>query len=182
MKIIAQLKAGNEFAGLAKRMSADKESAPKGGNLGWFGPRDMDPAFTNAVASLKKGEFTKTPVQTAAGWHVIQFTDRTPGVQERLDEVVAKLGVAGADFAAVARELSDGAEASAGGDLGWLAEPQMDEAAWTAVTDLEPGAWTAEAVPVIAATSSSVEGFLPPFLAIAFSTAAFRPRIAWVMR
>src|SRR5882757_10169189 len=36
--------------------------------------------------------------------------------------------------------------------------------------------------PVIAATISSVEGFLPPFLAIAFSTAAFSPRIDCVMR
>src|SRR5215207_9503928 len=36
--------------------------------------------------------------------------------------------------------------------------------------------------PVIAATSSSVDGFLPPFLAIAFSTAAFNPRIDCVMR
>jgi peptidyl-prolyl cis-trans isomerase C len=96
MKIIAQLKAGNEFAGLAKRLSADTQSAQKGGDLGWFGPRDMDPAFTNAVGLLKKGEFTKTPVQTAAGWHVIQLQntrDRTPPAYDDVKDRLAKIVV-----------------------------------------------------------------------------------------
>ena len=98
-KIIAQLKAGNDFAALAKRMSADKATAANGGDLGWFGPRDMDPSFTNAVALLKKGEYTSTPVQTAAGWHVIQLQntrDRTPpsydDVKDRLSKIVVAKG------------------------------------------------------------------------------------------
>ena len=98
-KIIAQLKAGNDFAALAKRMSADKATAAKGGDLGWFGPRDMDPSFTNAVALLKKGDYTSTPVQTAAGWHVIQLQntrDRTPpaydDVKDRLSKIVVAKG------------------------------------------------------------------------------------------
>jgi peptidyl-prolyl cis-trans isomerase C len=96
-KIIAQLKAGSDFGALAKRMSADKVSAAKGGDLGWFGPRDTDPAFTDAVALLKKGEFTRTPVQTAAGWHVIQLQntrDRTPPAYEDVKDRLAKIVVA----------------------------------------------------------------------------------------
>jgi peptidyl-prolyl cis-trans isomerase C len=96
-KIITQLKGGTDFAGLAKRMSADKASAAKGGDLGWFGPRDTDPAFTDAVAQLKKGEFTKTPVQTAAGWHVIQLQntrDRTPPAYDDVKDRLAKIVVA----------------------------------------------------------------------------------------
>ncbi|HEY6123831.1 MAG TPA: peptidylprolyl isomerase, partial [Steroidobacteraceae bacterium] len=96
-KIIAQLKSGSDFAGLAKRMSADKVSAAKGGELGWFGPRDTDPAFTEAVALLKKGEFTKTPVQTSAGWHVIQLQatrDRTPPAYDDVKDRLAKIVVA----------------------------------------------------------------------------------------
>jgi peptidyl-prolyl cis-trans isomerase C len=96
-KIIAQLKAGNDFAALAKRMSADKGTAAKGGDLGWFGPRDMDPSFTNAVALLKKGEYTTTPVQTAAGFHVIQLLntrDRTPPVFDDVKDRLAKIVVA----------------------------------------------------------------------------------------
>jgi peptidyl-prolyl cis-trans isomerase C len=94
-KIIEQLKAGNDFATLAKRLSSHKESAQRGGDLGWFGPRDMDPQFTNAVALLKKGDFTRTPVQTSFGWHVIQLIntrDRTPpafdDVKDRLTQIV----------------------------------------------------------------------------------------------
>jgi peptidyl-prolyl cis-trans isomerase C len=94
-KIIEQLKTGNDFATLAKRLSSHKESANRGGDLGWFGPRDMDPQFTNAVALLKKGDFTRTPVQTSYGWHVIQLVnsrDRTPpayeDVKERLTQIV----------------------------------------------------------------------------------------------
>ena len=97
MKVIAQLKAGNDFAGLAKRLSADAGTASKGGDLGWFGPRDMDPNFTNAVASLKKGEFSKTPVQTAAGWHVIQLMntrDRSPPAFDDVKDRIAKIVVA----------------------------------------------------------------------------------------
>ena len=57
----------------------------------------MDPAFTNAVALLKKGEFTTTPVQTAAGWHVIQLQntrDRTPPAYEDVKDRLAKIVVA----------------------------------------------------------------------------------------
>lgn len=96
-KIIGQLKAGNDFAALAKRMSADKATAAKGGDLGWFGPRDMDPSFTNAVALLKKGDYTSTPVQTAAGWHVIQLQntrDRTPPAYDDVKDRLAKIVVA----------------------------------------------------------------------------------------
>jgi peptidyl-prolyl cis-trans isomerase C len=94
-KIIDQLKAGTDFATLARRLSSHKESAGRGGDLGWFGPRDMDPQFTTAVALLKKGDFTRTPVQTSYGWHVIQLInsrDRTPpayeDVKERLTQIV----------------------------------------------------------------------------------------------
>lgn len=94
-KVINQLKAGNDFATLAKRLSSDKESAQRGGELGWFGPRDLDPQITTAVALLKKGEYTRTPVQTRFGWHVLQLQDtrdRTPpaydDVKERLTQIV----------------------------------------------------------------------------------------------
>jgi peptidyl-prolyl cis-trans isomerase C len=94
-RIIGQLKAGNDFATLAKRLSSHKESAQRGGDLGWFGPRFMDAAFSNAVALLKKGEYTKTPVQTSLGWEVIQLQDtrdRTPpafdDVKDRLAQIV----------------------------------------------------------------------------------------------
>jgi peptidyl-prolyl cis-trans isomerase C len=90
-KIIAQLNAGNDFGTLAKRLSSHKESAQRGGDLGWFGPRDMDVGFTNAVAMLKKGEYTKTPVQTSFGWHVIQLQDTRDRAPPAFDDVKDRL-------------------------------------------------------------------------------------------
>ena len=94
-KVIEQLKGGADFAALAKKLSSDKESAKNGGELGWFAPTSMVKPFSEAVAQLKKGEFTRTPVQTQFGWHVIQLEntrDRTPpafdDVKDRIGQIV----------------------------------------------------------------------------------------------
>ena len=90
-KVIQQLKSGNDFATLAKRLSGDTQSAQKGGELGWFGPRDMDPKITNAIALLKKGEVTPVPVQTQYGWHVIQLEDTRDRPAPAFDDVKERL-------------------------------------------------------------------------------------------
>jgi len=90
-KVIQQLKSGNDFATLAKRLSSDKQSAQKGGELGWFGPRDMDPAITNAIALLKKGEVTPSPVQTQYGWHVVQLENTRDRPAPAFDDVKERL-------------------------------------------------------------------------------------------
>jgi len=94
-KVIEQLKGGADFGNLAKRLSADKGSAVKGGDLDWFAPNAMVKPFGDALALLKNGEVTKTPVQTEYGFHVIQLLgtrDRTPpaydDVKERLSQIV----------------------------------------------------------------------------------------------
>jgi peptidyl-prolyl cis-trans isomerase C len=74
-KIIDQLKKGGKFEDLAKKNSTDVSTKDQGGDLGWFSPQNMVPAFSAAVAGLKKNEYTQTPVQTQYGWHVIQLTD-----------------------------------------------------------------------------------------------------------
>lgn len=73
-QIIAQLNKGANFADLAKKDSI-APSAPKGGELGWFTAQTMVPPFAKAVEKLKKGEYTKTPVHTRFGWHVILLQD-----------------------------------------------------------------------------------------------------------
>lgn len=69
-KIITQLNKGANFADLAKKDSTGP-SAKEGGELGWFKPQQMTPPFSAAVEKLKPGEYTKTPVKTQFGWHVI---------------------------------------------------------------------------------------------------------------
>ncbi len=70
-EIIGELEKGADFAALAKKHSTDP-AAKSGGDLGWFKKADMIPAFANAAFALKPGEFTKQPVHTRFGWHVIQ--------------------------------------------------------------------------------------------------------------
>ncbi len=78
--IIAQLGKGADFAKLAKDKSSDS-SAKEGGDLGWFNPNQMVKPFSDAALALKKGEYTKTPVQSQFGWHVIMLEDsRSPQV------------------------------------------------------------------------------------------------------
>jgi peptidyl-prolyl cis-trans isomerase C len=93
-KAIQQLKSGTDFGTLARRLSKDKGSAEKGGDLGWFAPNRMVKPFADAVALLKKGEYTATPVQTQFGWHVIQLTntrDRAPPAFDDVKEQLAQI-------------------------------------------------------------------------------------------
>ena len=78
--VIAELDSGSKFEELAKKKSTGP-SAKDGGDLGWFNPSQMVPAFSQAVAQMKKGRYTKKPVKTQFGWHVIKLEDirkRTP--------------------------------------------------------------------------------------------------------
>lgn len=73
--IIAQLKKGADFAKLAREKSTGP-SKVQGGDLGWFAKGEMVPEFDKVVFKLKKGEFSKTPVRTQFGWHVILVEGR----------------------------------------------------------------------------------------------------------
>ncbi len=73
--IIAQLNKGGDFAKIAKEKSKDPGSKEKGGDLGWFSLGGMVKPFSDALAGLKKGGITATPVQTQFGWHVIKLDD-----------------------------------------------------------------------------------------------------------
>lgn len=72
--IIAQLGKKAKFEKLAAK-SMDAGSAERGGALGWAVPGNFVPPFANALLSLKKGEYTKEPVQSQFGWHIIKLDD-----------------------------------------------------------------------------------------------------------
>jgi peptidyl-prolyl cis-trans isomerase C len=78
-KIIAELGKKAKFEDLAKKYSKDPGSAKNGGELDWSDRRAFVPEFSDALASLKKGETTKTPVKTQFGYHIIRLEDtRSP--------------------------------------------------------------------------------------------------------
>ncbi len=73
--VIADLDKGKGFAGLAKTKSKGP-TKNKGGDLGWVQQGMVVPAFFEAVTKLKIGSYTKVPVKTQFGWHVIKVNDR----------------------------------------------------------------------------------------------------------
>jgi peptidyl-prolyl cis-trans isomerase C len=93
-KVIQQLQGGADFAKLARTLSGDKGSAAKGGDLDWFAPGAMVKPFGDALAGLKPNEYTKTPVQTQFGWHVIQLLgtrDRTPPTFDAVKDQIKQI-------------------------------------------------------------------------------------------
>ncbi len=62
------------FTDLAKEFSEGPTSV-RGGDLGWADPKSYDPAFKEALATMKIGEYHK-PFRSSFGWHIIQLNDR----------------------------------------------------------------------------------------------------------
>jgi len=88
-KLIAELDKGADFAKLANKNSLDGKEAQNGGDLGWFVANQMVEPFSKAVIALEKGKYTKEPVQTQFGWHVILREDsraQTPPPIEAVKE------------------------------------------------------------------------------------------------
>jgi len=67
-----RVKQGANFEALAREFSTCP-SKSQGGDLGWFGPGKMVPAFENAVKKLGVGSVSDV-VQTQFGYHIIKVT------------------------------------------------------------------------------------------------------------
>lgn len=95
--VIAELDGGADFAELAKTRSTGP-SGPGGGDLGWFRKDSMVAEFSTAAAALDKGSYTKQPVKTQFGWHVILLEDQRPIAPPPLDalrdQIAEQLGQA----------------------------------------------------------------------------------------
>jgi peptidyl-prolyl cis-trans isomerase C len=89
--LVKELDGGADFAKLA----ADKSIGPsksRGGDLDYFGRGQMVPPFEKAAFALGKGEYTKTPVQSPFGWHVILVEDKRQSKPPSFEESRAQLG------------------------------------------------------------------------------------------
>lgn len=74
-KLIADLGKKAKFEDLAKKHSQDPGSAKNGGELDWANRGSYVKEFSDALAGLKKGETTKTPVKSQFGYHIIRLDD-----------------------------------------------------------------------------------------------------------
>jgi peptidyl-prolyl cis-trans isomerase C len=87
---IKKLEAGGEFVAVTKEVwpaSAEQN----GGELGYFAKTDMVPEFAEAAFALGKGQYTKDPVKTQFGWHVILVEDKRDRPQPEYEAVKPQL-------------------------------------------------------------------------------------------
>jgi peptidyl-prolyl cis-trans isomerase C len=73
-EIIAQLDKGGKMDELAK-VSKDQGSRDRGGDLSWNTPATFVKPFADALVKLEKGKYTRQPIQSQFGWHVILLED-----------------------------------------------------------------------------------------------------------
>lgn len=85
--LLAKIKAGGDFAALAKEYSADPGSAEKGGDLGFFAHGRMVPEFDEVAFVLKNPGDLSGVVKTKFGYHILQLEGRKPAGQQSFDEV-----------------------------------------------------------------------------------------------
>ncbi len=87
-KIIKKLDKGEKFEDLAEEYS-DDSSASDGGNVGYFNRGDMVSEFEEAAIELKVDEYTKKPVKSQYGYHIILKTDQKD--KPKLEEIKGEI-------------------------------------------------------------------------------------------
>jgi len=89
--IIGEIDKGADFAELAKEHSTDP-GGKSGGDLGYFGHDDMVKEFADATFALPPGQYTKAPVKTEFGWHVIKVEDHRVSTPPSFEEARQEVG------------------------------------------------------------------------------------------
>ena len=97
-----------KFIELAKSKSTGP-SGKNGGDLGWFDLKMMVPEFSSAADKLKKGEYTKAPVKTQFGYHLIFLDDKKEASVKPFEAVKAQIknSLAGKEFGAKMKEKTE---------------------------------------------------------------------------
>ncbi len=88
--VLRQIRAGGDFAQLAKKYSDDPGSAAQGGDLGFFARGVMAPEFDETVFSQKVGDVSE-PVKTQFGFHIIKLDEIRGSEIPKLEDVRADL-------------------------------------------------------------------------------------------
>lgn len=163
--VIQRLKKGEDFAVVAKEMSEDQSAANNGGDLYYFTAGMTVPEFEDAIYEMKVGEFTKKPVRTMFGLHIVKLTDkkkRYDGIRaahiliqdikdstgkvidsttsyNKIKEILTRIKN-GEDFSQLATELSeDPGSKPRGGDLGFFDRRRMVQPFDSVAFSLKPG-------------------------------------------
>ncbi len=163
--VIQKLDNGEDFGTLARQYSQDRTVMQNNGDLYYFtGGMTVD-AFEDAVYDLKVGEYTKKPVRTMFGLHIIKLTDKKPRlesirashilIQDKRDSLgkiidsvetyqhaldIYNKAKNGEDFSQLASQFSeDPGTKNVGGDLGYFDRRRMTQPFDSAVFALKVG-------------------------------------------
>ncbi len=110
--VIKELDAGKKFEDIANEKTTDPSGKGSGGDLGYFGAGQMVPEFEKAAFALEPGQYTKEPVQTQFGWHVIKVEDKRAKQPPAFDQVKDQIKnvVIREKYFALAKQLRDAAK------------------------------------------------------------------------
>ena len=89
-KIYDQVKAGGNFAELAKKYSEDPGTSAAGGDIGTVPQSSLPASMAEAFSGMKHGE-VRGPVQTALGFHVLKLEKKSEAKQRSFEEVSASI-------------------------------------------------------------------------------------------
>lgn len=89
---VTELEAGLKFTDVATARSADTTRS-SGGDLGWIKPGHLPDQIFTSLGALRDGEYTKQPVHSVYGWHVIKRVATRPGVAPSFERLQAQLAV-----------------------------------------------------------------------------------------
>ncbi len=89
-EVLQKVKAGGDFAALAKQYSEDDANKETGGDLDYFGRGRMVPEFEAVAFEMQSGQISDL-VKTPYGFHIIKLTDKKPGATRTLADVRLEL-------------------------------------------------------------------------------------------
>jgi peptidyl-prolyl cis-trans isomerase SurA len=163
-EILQKLKSGEDFSSLAKTYSEALDS--KNGGVMDLRPESKYPSlFINSIKGVKPGQIVG-PIRSGAGLHILKLVERRQGSDEnayvtqtharhillrpggqlsqnaaraKLTDFKLRIERGQADFESLAKEYSQDASASAGGDLGWASTGQFVPEFEAAMAKLSPG-------------------------------------------
>lgn len=93
--VIKMLEAGKDFGEVARQKSIDPSTKERGGDLGFFvkdlAKETMGPEFAESVFIIRPGNFTRKPVKTKFGYHIVKVSDSRMSKPPKYEQVAPQL-------------------------------------------------------------------------------------------
>ncbi len=156
--LIKRLDKGEAFTDLAKKYS-DDFSSKEGGDIGYTKRGTLDPDYERAAFALDAGDYTKFPIHSRFGYHIIKVTGKKDN-EIRTSHILVRLipeaadsartrnfldslratALRTGDFATLATRYSEDKKTKdQGGSLGWFTKDKLDPRYLAAVDSLSVG-------------------------------------------